>query len=155
RSRAEELVKTSQEFLDASWVNAAAGGEAPIDLGAAAYQSLEEVRERAGELAIEWWSTTPFPSDQAVALGAHAAEPYRGDTGKVMDDVRRWIHDEWHVVLVTEGHGPAERLAEVVREEGLGAKRVDLPDPPEPSIVYVATGRLEHGFIWDAVKLAV
>jgi transcription-repair coupling factor (superfamily II helicase) len=155
RSRAEELVRTSQEFLNASWVNAAAGGEAPIDLGAAAYQSLEEVHERAGELAVEWWTTTPFTSDEAVVLGAHAAEPYRGDTGKVMDDVRRWIHDEWHVVLVTEGHGPAERLAEVVREEGLGAKRVDLPDPPEPSIVYVATGRLEHGFIWDAVKLAV
>ena len=33
RTRAEELVRTSQEFLEASWVNAAAGGEAPIDLG--------------------------------------------------------------------------------------------------------------------------
>ena len=34
RTRAAELVRTSQEFLDASWVNAAAGGRAPIDLGA-------------------------------------------------------------------------------------------------------------------------
>jgi Transcription-repair coupling factor (superfamily II helicase) len=33
RTRAEELASTSQEFLEASWVNAAAGGEAPIDLG--------------------------------------------------------------------------------------------------------------------------
>jgi transcription-repair coupling factor (superfamily II helicase) len=33
RARAAELVATSQEFLEASWVNAAAGGEVPIDLG--------------------------------------------------------------------------------------------------------------------------
>ena len=32
RARAAELVRTSQEFLEASWVNAAAGGEVPIDL---------------------------------------------------------------------------------------------------------------------------
>jgi transcription-repair coupling factor (superfamily II helicase) len=153
-------VKTSQEFLEASWVNAAAGGEAPIDLGAAAYKSLEEVKERAGELELPWWSTTPFTADEeldprALPVGAHAPEPYRGDSRRLMDDIRRWIHDEWQVVLVTEGHGPAERLAEMVREEGLGAKRQDLPDAPEPSVVYVATGRLENGFVWESVKLAV
>jgi transcription-repair coupling factor (superfamily II helicase) len=160
RSRSDELVKTSQEFLEASWVNAAAGGEAPIDLGAAAYKSLEEVKERAGELELPWWSTTPFTADEeldprALPVGAHAPEPYRGDSRRLMDDIRRWIHDEWQVVLVTEGHGPAERLAEMVREEGLGAKRQDLPDAPEPSVVYVATGRLENGFVWESVKLAV
>jgi transcription-repair coupling factor (superfamily II helicase) len=171
RSRSAELVATSQEFLEASWVTAAAGGEAPIDLGAAAYKSLEEVRDRAGELGIPWWSTAPFgitdaePGDEAgaepgaepgaVVVGAHAAEAYRGDTARALADVKGWIHDRWHVVLVTEGHGPAERLAELVREEGLGARLGDLPEPPEPSIVHVATGRLEHGFVWDAVKLVV
>ncbi|MGI8330602.1 transcription-repair coupling factor [Actinomadura scrupuli] len=160
RTRSAELVATSQEFLEASWVTAAAGGEAPIDLGAAAYKSLEEVRERAGELGVPWWTTTPFAADEelvddAVLVGAHAAEAYRGDTARALADVRRWIHDEWHVVLVTEGHGPAERLAELVREEGLGARLADLPGPPEASIVHVTTGRLEHGFVWDAVKLVV
>ena len=47
RTRAEELVSTSREFLDASWVNAAAGGQAPIDLGAAAFQPIARVREAA------------------------------------------------------------------------------------------------------------
>ncbi|MCW2940354.1 MAG: sle [Actinomycetia bacterium] len=160
RSRAEELVRTSQEFLEASWVNAAAGGEAPIDLGAAAYKSLAEIRERASGLDLPWWTTTPLTQDEeldgnALTIGAHAAESYRGETGRAMADIRRWIHDEWHVVMVTEGHGPAERLAELLREEGLGAKRQDLPDPPEPSVVYVATGRLDHGFVWDSVRLAV
>ena len=38
RARAADLVRTSQEFLAASWVNAAAGGQVPIDLGAAAFR---------------------------------------------------------------------------------------------------------------------
>jgi transcription-repair coupling factor (superfamily II helicase) len=160
RSRAVDLVRTSQEFLEASWVNAAAGGEAPIDLGAAAYKSLEEIRGRASELDLPWWSTTPLTADDeldpgAIRVGAHAPEAYRGDTARVMADVKRWVHDEWRVVLMTEGHGPAERLVEVVREEGLGAKLAELPEPPEPALVHVVQGRLEHGFVWDAIRLAV
>ncbi|MDN3352519.1 transcription-repair coupling factor [Actinomadura sp. DC4] len=195
RTRAAELVSTGQEFLEASWVNAAAGGEAPIDLGGAAYRSLEEVRDHATGLGLPWRTITPFISGlgvgveggvgggtvtrtrreysdatgemsevtevldeqdaDALRIGARAAEAYRGDTQRVMADVKGWIHDGWRVVLVTEGHGPAERLAEVVREEGLGAKVADLDGPPEPSLVHVSCGRLDHGFVWDAVKLAV
>ena len=182
RTRARELVSTGQEFLEASWVNAAAGGEAPIDLGGAAYRTLEEVRAHADGLGLPWRTITPFmsaetttrreysastgeltevtevagePGADALRVGAHAAESYRGDTQRVMADVKGWIHDGWRVVLVTEGHGPAERLAEVVREEGLGARVADLDGPPELSLVNVACGRLDHGFVWDSVKLAV
>ncbi|MGI5225885.1 transcription-repair coupling factor [Actinoallomurus sp. CA-142502] len=194
RTRAAELVSTGQEFLEASWVNAAAGGEAPIDLGEAAYRTLEEVRDHASGLGLPWRTITPFasaagvgaeggvgndtsttrreysdatgeltevtevsgePDGDALRVGARAADFYRGDTQRVMADVKGWIHDGWRVVLVTEGHGPAERLAEVVREEGLGAKVADLDGPPEPALVNVACGRLDHGFVWDAVRLAV
>jgi transcription-repair coupling factor (superfamily II helicase) len=195
RTRAADLVRTGQEFLEASWVTAAAGGEAPIDLGGAAYRTLEDVRDRASALGVPWWTITPFVSglgvgaegggaddtaprtrreysdstgeladvtevtgdtdSGALRVGARAAESYRGDTQRVMADVKGWIHEGWRVVLVTEGHGPAERLAEVVREEGLGATLTDLDGPPEPSLVHVSCGRLDHGFVWDAVKLAV
>src|SRR5256714_13915720 len=50
RARAHELVRTSQEFLEASWAAAAdqgPGGDAPLDLGAAAYRSLGDVRTAA------------------------------------------------------------------------------------------------------------
>ena len=45
RARAADLVATSQEFLEASWVNAAAGGQVPIDLGGASFRSITEVRD--------------------------------------------------------------------------------------------------------------
>ncbi|MBV9830085.1 MAG: transcription-repair coupling factor, partial [Marmoricola sp.] len=47
RTRAHDLVATSEEFLGASWAAAAGGGEAPIDLGAASYRELGDVRAHA------------------------------------------------------------------------------------------------------------
>ena len=60
RARAEELVSTSREFLEASWVNAAAGGEAPVDLGAAAFQPIARIRAAAAALGVPWWTIAPF-----------------------------------------------------------------------------------------------
>lgn len=156
RTRSAELVRTSQEFLEASWVNAAAGGEAPIDLGAAAFRSLEEVREHSTELGLPRWSVTALnPEGDALDLGARPAEAYRGDTSRVVGDLKGWIDGGWRVVMVTAGHGPAERLVQLVGEEGLGARRTDLAAPPGPSVVSVTTGLLENGFTWEPVKLAV
>ncbi|MBO2446978.1 transcription-repair coupling factor [Actinomadura barringtoniae] len=157
RTRSVELVRTSQEFLEASWVNAAAGGEAPIDLGAAAFRSLEEVRQHSNELGLPRWQVTALNPDEeaAVNLGVHAAEAYRGDTARVMGDLKGWISGGWRVVLVTPGHGPAERLVQMVGEEGLGARLTDVPEPPDASVVNVTTGLLENGFTWDSIKLAV
>jgi transcription-repair coupling factor (superfamily II helicase) len=190
RARAADLVSTSQEFLEASWVNAAAGGQVPIDLGGAAFRAIADVRTSAADLGIPWWTITPFATtaDDAADLTAAAgpavlhrdlgevggpdesgdrpafrieavpAEAYRGDTARVLGDVRRWLSEQWRVVLVTEGHGPAQRLAELLRGEGLGAHGTaggDLAGVPEPGIASVATGLLESGFIWPSVRLAV
>ena len=76
RARAEELVRTSQEFLEASWVNAAAGGEAPVDLGAAAFQPIARIRAAAAALGLPWWTIAPFGVTDAEADGsAPEADP--------------------------------------------------------------------------------
>jgi transcription-repair coupling factor (superfamily II helicase) len=180
RTRAGDLVATSQEFLEASWVNAAAGAQVPIDLGAAAFRPITDIRAAAGQMSIGWWTVTPFggeeggedgdPADSALAvtqengetagrfsfrLDVSPAEAYRGDTARVLTDVRQWLAGQWRVVLVTEGHGPAQRLAELLRGEGLGARAGDLDGPPEPGLAQVTTGMLGSGFVWPAVRLAV
>ncbi|MGH3329600.1 MAG: transcription-repair coupling factor [Streptomycetales bacterium] len=161
RTRAHELVRTSQEFLEASWAVAAAGGEAPIDLAPAAYRSIAELREYAHQLGTPWWSITPFVPDEELDPGAAvaAAQPvttYRGDTARALADIKDWLGSGWRVVLVTEGHGPAERLVEVLKGEGIPARlETHLDTPPEPSIVHVSTGTIEHGFVAEALGLAV
>ena len=177
RTRAMERVTTSQEFLEASWVSAAAGGEAPVDLGGAAFQPISRIREAAADLGIPWWSLAPFgqggdggtdsppvlggspggwlPGEAEGTITASPATAYRGDTARMLSDVRGWLHDSWRVVLVTEGHGPAQRLTEMLRGEGFGARLGDITENPEPGVPYVSTGQLQQGFTWSSVRLAL
>src|ERR1700751_198586 len=86
---------------------------------------------------------------------AAGASAYRGDTARMLGDVGGGLADGWRVVLVTEGHGPAQRLAEMLRGEGLGARTQGPEQAPEPGVPYATTARLENGFVWPAVKLAL
>ncbi|MFF4412513.1 transcription-repair coupling factor [Streptosporangium sp. NPDC001559] len=151
RGRAEELVRTSQEFLEASWINAASGGEAPIDLGAAAFRSLEEVRDHARELGQPWWSIAPFGGDDlgdGLLLPAKEAESYRGDTQRALGDIKGWLEEDRAVVLLSEGHGPAERMVELLKGVDLPARlEAGLDTAPDPKVVHVTTGLVEHGFV--------
>ncbi|MDE3721773.1 transcription-repair coupling factor [Nocardiopsis sp. N85] len=164
RTRAVELEATSAEFLDASWINAASGGEAPIDLGASAYMSIADLRSIAAEQDLPWWGLTPFSAgegasteeDDAVVVGAVPAESYRGDTERALADIKGWLHDNWSVVLVTQGHGPAERFVAMLRDAGLGAHLVeDLTEPPAPAVATVTTGLVDHGFLLRTVHTVV
>ena len=178
RTRATELTRTSQEFLEASWVNAAAGGEAPIDLGAAAFQPIERVHAAAAALGLPWWTIAPFGVTDADDPGASAgparagapnepgepgpfrinaslAPSYRGDASRMLTDVRDWLAEGWRVVLVTEGHGPAQRLTEMLRGENIGARLQDVTEPPEVGVPYVTTARVQNGFVWPAARLAL
>ena len=105
RARAEELVRTSREFLDASWVNAAAGGHAPIDLGAAAFQPIARVREAARARQLPWWTIEPFgataddadgpqdPGRSSFGIEASPARSYRGAADGMIADIRGWLSD--------------------------------------------------------------
>ncbi|AEW94477.1 MULTISPECIES: transcription-repair coupling factor [Streptomycetaceae] len=182
RTRAADLVATSREFLEASWAATAmssstgearsgkggggrrAGGEAPIDLGAASLWSLADVRDHARGTGTPWWSVSQFSADaeadeddgDTLRLGLHAPETYRGDSARALADTKGWLADGWRTVYVTEGHGPASRTVEVLGGEGIAARLdVELTAAPEPSVVHVACGSVEHGFVAPALKLAV
>jgi transcription-repair coupling factor (superfamily II helicase) len=172
RTRAHDLVATSEEFLQASWHNAAAGNVTPIDLRSAAYRSIADVRAAAQRRSIPWWGMSPFGGDvdngdgdeggwdagtvDRVALAVRPAESYRGETERAFTQVGDWVRAGWAVVLMTAGHGTAERVAESARAEGLAVRLVDtLESPPEAGVVTVATGGLEHGFVAAELRLAV
>ncbi|MER7170834.1 transcription-repair coupling factor [Streptomyces mesophilus] len=163
RTRASDLVATSQEFLQASWAATAGGGEAPIDVGAASLWGIADVRDRARELDMMWWSVSPFAADEdlgsdTIKLGMHAPETYRGDTARALADAKQWNADGWRTVFVTEAHGPATRTAEVLSSEGIAARLdKDLATKADlaPSVVHVSCGSIDYGFVDPNLKLAV
>lgn len=169
RTRAADLVATSHEFLQASWAASAGGGEAPIDVGAASLRRLADVRDHAREIGMAWWSVSPFVTDEELAaardddaapetlrLGMHAPETYRGDTARALADTKGWLAEGWRAVYITEGHGPAARMVEVLGGEGVAA-RLDarLDGIPSPSLVHVTCGSVEYGFVDPALRVAV
>ncbi|WP_340539661.1 transcription-repair coupling factor [Nocardioides sp. GXZ039] len=172
RSRAHDLVATSEEFLGASWAAAASGGTAPIDLGAASYRTIGDVREHALADGRAWWTLSPFglddgaePVDQNdplarldtdVTLPATPAPTYHGDVAKAMDDLAEWSADGYHVVAVHPGHGPAQRLVEALGEREVTARLAgDTDELPQAAVVTVTCGTLTHGFVDEPNRIAV
>ncbi|MFT3874344.1 MAG: transcription-repair coupling factor [Nocardioides sp.] len=178
RTRSHDLVATSEEFLGASWAAAAGGGQAPIDLGAASYRSLGDVRAHTIGSGRPWWTVSPFgiadpsaaegsaaaatvPDDglPARALSAVPAVEYRGDLDRVATDIRDWLRDRCRVVVLQPGHGTAERTVEALGEHDLPARLVEelpeLPDASERGVVLVTTGSLTHGLVDLAHELVV
>ncbi len=155
RTRAADLVRTSQEFLDASWAVAAGGGQAPIDLSGASLRDLEDAEADAVELGLPWWGITALTSDadDTVASAFDAAPLYRGDAEAAMTDLRKWTHDSWRVVLVFDGHGSAQRAAERLAAAEIPARLVAQPTAA-PGIVDVTTGRLSGGLIAPSLQIA-
>jgi transcription-repair coupling factor (superfamily II helicase) len=102
RTRAHDLVRTSAEFLEASWAAAAVGGKAPIDLGAAAFRTLADVRSTAIGLGQAWWSVSPF--------GVVEAAPLR--------EPEAWEDPEPEVSWAGTWAGPAGRRLSAAPDEG-------------------------------------
>lgn len=174
RSRAHDLVATSQEFLEASWSGAAAGAAVPVDLaavlGESSFWSIARAREHALAQGLPWWTLTPFGSDDelvgdiggddslAVTVTSRDVPHYRGDTETLQDDLKRWAVDEGRLVaVVTEGPGLGTRLSEMLADSGIPYRlhRGDKPLQLEAGVVHIGKGCLNRGFLADGAELVV
>ncbi len=157
RTRAAELVSTSQEFLEASWAAAAGGGQSPVDLGASSYWSLADVRAHAMERGHKWWSLSPFsagnedePYDASSVHSRtlHVTHPdgFRGDYEAALTHVRTVMKDGWRVLIGVEGRGLASRMVELLGEQGVTAEVTDLTDEPRSGVVGIVLGCFTQGW---------
>ncbi|MGL4832018.1 MAG: transcription-repair coupling factor [Propionibacteriaceae bacterium] len=183
RSRAIDLVKTSEEFLGAAWAAAAVGGVAPIDLGASSYQPLAEVRHHALTRGMAWWSLSPFAADEGeqerdllyaddgsiidlstMATGgidsriidAQPAPQWHGDVEAAVAQLKQALTDDWRVVLAADSRGRAKRMVEVLSDADI-AVRLDenLAHDPVKNVVTVIVAELDHGFWLHQCDLAL
>ena len=180
RSRSDELVRTSREFLAAGWAAAASGGRAPIDLESAGYRELADVRAHVLERGQGWWglssfaaapdSTQQYTDDgelvdlssysvagvESRAVEAEATPNWRGDTEQAADDIRTALGAGRRVVVTVEGRGLGQRLAEILGEHDLAARQVDeLLEPPDAGVVTIVPATQRHGFSLPSVALSV
>ncbi|MCK2237036.1 MULTISPECIES: transcription-repair coupling factor [unclassified Crossiella] len=163
RTRAHDLVRTGQEFLEASWMAAASGGKAPIDLGASAYRSLSDVAEHARETGRPWWSLSQLTTDDVdgerrpIRLDIRQVEAYRGEVERAFADLRAHAAAGGAAVLVVPGTGTGQRACEQLGEAEVPCRWAEdgLPAAPAPGLVTVVRGALEDGFVLTDPALVV
>jgi transcription-repair coupling factor (superfamily II helicase) len=129
--RAADLVRTGQEFLEASWLVAADSteGRAPIDLAASAYRDVDVVRAASHSSGHPWWTlsslaTDPDLEDDSVTSdgvrvlrpGLSGVESYRGDWEKAAVDLRAHAASGGAALVVVPATGTAQRAVEQLRE---------------------------------------
>ncbi|MCT9868912.1 transcription-repair coupling factor [Paenarthrobacter aurescens] len=171
RTRAHDLAATNEEFLEAAWSTASDGGAAPLDLSsqastdlhAASFRSLTDTRSAALEHAVSWWSITSLASDEDLVLdidviNMRAREPrgYQGDVAEMLEFIGSRVREQWRVVVVTDGPGPAQRLAELFHDADIPCSRVEsLDKEPQAGIIEVTTAAVGRGFVVDGLKLGL
>ncbi|MER6664845.1 MULTISPECIES: transcription-repair coupling factor [Amycolatopsis] len=158
RARAADLVRTGQEFLEASWTTAAAGGQAPIDLGASAYRDLAEIAKHAQETKRPWWTLTQLASDDpdVYRVSIEAAPNYRGEVERATTDLRAHTAAGGTAVLVVAGHGTAARAVEQLSAGDVPASLAEgITGPLTAGVVTVTCGGLSDGFVSPERALVV
>ncbi|MBJ8344009.1 transcription-repair coupling factor [Antrihabitans sp. YC2-6] len=165
RTRAADLVRTGQEFLEASWTAASIGGAAPIDtsnmkmtdgsavdLAASGYRTLRAVRDSAEKVGHPWWTISPLSSGSAdlTTLDIQAAPTARGSDAElatIFAMLRAHVAGGGRAVIVVAGHGTAQRILERLAEADVAAAPLDAGAEPVVGKVGVLCGSLTGGLI--------
>ena len=161
RTRAADLIKTGQEFLEASWSVAAIGGDAPIDieeLGGSGFRALDEVRELARAGGHRWWTISQLGEPGAIDLGVRAAPSARGQQSgadEIFAMLRAHVLTGGRAAVVAPGVGTAHRMVEQLGERDTPAAMLDAGAPLRPSVVNVLKGPLHGGIVVPGAELVV
>jgi len=152
RNRNLDLIKTSDEFLEAAWSNAssAQGMSAPLrsELQRAGYSKIEEVEGSARKRGLSWRTLNLFGDvDDPVVTQFEEIPPYRGDVERLIRDLRTWLTSGYLVALAFRGHGLTERYLQLLSEADIPARVVeDLSTTPTRDAVYLLSSSYDSGF---------
>ncbi|MGH3442942.1 MAG: transcription-repair coupling factor [Nitriliruptorales bacterium] len=149
RDRASKVREEAEALLEVAWETAE--GHRPEDAG---YVDLELL---LGRVRGETWEIAPFATARgAIApFDASGWESFRGDMPTLAIRARALLADGLRVVVTTAGHGPAQRLSEVLRGEGVSASLVETVGEADHRRVEVAASGLVEGFLAPELGLAV
>ncbi|OII15988.1 transcription-repair coupling factor [Curtobacterium sp. MCBA15_009] len=171
--RANSLAETNTEFLQAAWTAAVAGAQAPIDLDAGNFLTVQQLKNTRGQRT--WWTVSPFDSgldegdrdrvltdaeaaDEAgeyIRVRAESVPSFAGSADGAIAHVKALTDDGWAVVVTAQGQGLVERAVQVLADAGVAARAEAVTAPPEPGVAVVTTAAVEHGFAVPDPRIVV
>ncbi|ODR20102.1 transcription-repair coupling factor [Mycolicibacterium porcinum] len=160
RTRAADLIKTGQEFLEASWSTAAVGGDAPIDieaLGASGFVPFEQAREDAVAGGHPWWTLSQLPDGKAIELDLRPSPSARSQQSleEIFAMLRAHVATGGYAAVVTPGTGTAHRVVEQLGDSDTPAGMLEPGEAPKAGVVGVLKGPLHDGLILPGANLVI
>lgn len=150
KSRAVDLLATNEEFLHASWSNAAHGADAPIHDGAGTYMTWDELGIEMSQAQIAKSELSTYGSDlssDTTFLDYCAIDPMRGDIERTIESLRQALQEHRTVIFATHGHGMLERYAGIFRAADLPVHIIEkLNETPTKGSIHLTTSVIAHGF---------
>ncbi|MEW2478805.1 transcription-repair coupling factor [Mycobacterium sp. NPDC049093] len=160
RTRAADLIKTGQEFLEASWSTAAVGGDAPIDLealGASGFVPFEQAREDSVAGGHPWWTLSQLPDGKATELDLRPSPSARSQQSleEIFAMLRAHVATGGYAAVVTPGTGTAHRVVEQLGDSDTPAGMLEPGAAPKAGVVGVLKGPLHDGLVLPGANLVI
>ncbi|OBB31105.1 transcription-repair coupling factor [Mycolicibacterium peregrinum] len=160
RTRAADLIKTGQEFLEASWSTAAVGGDAPIDLealGASGFVPFEQAREDSVAGGHPWWTLSQLPDGKAAELDLRPSPSARSQQSleEIFAMLRAHVATGGYAAVVTPGTGTAHRVVEQLGDSDTPAMMLEPGAAPKAGVVGVLKGPLHDGVVLPGANLVI
>ncbi|MBM7368973.1 transcription-repair coupling factor [Gordonia hydrophobica] len=167
RTRAVDLARTGEEFLEASWNAAALGASAPvaagepsIDLSASAYRGVDVVQRETLESGKAWWTMSPLStgSGDELELDLQAGPAPHGDPSELAE-LMRALHAQVasgsKAALVAAGRGTATRFVDRLGEAEVPARLMEPGEELPDGAVGVYHGTLRRGLVLPSAGLVI
>ncbi len=112
-------------------------------------------RTEDGEL-VDFSAAVSTAGVESRTVAGRTGESYRGDAEAAAADIGDRLRAGWRVVLTAEGHGLAQRMAEVLTEHEHAVRVVDAPGRAAgQGLATIVCADLQHGFLADGIELAL
>ena len=165
RSRAADLIKTNQEFLEAAWSNLAwserDSNQTPIDLskelGQGGFYTLEEIQELAKNSNILFrnlnlYSATP---EDLPLTSIDELESYANKYETVIAEIEQWHKDGFQVIFTASGNGVLKRFSELLNGANLPNRFISDENPLSQEVINLLQSNLKHGFVSQEYKFVI
>lgn len=165
RSRAADLIKTNQEFLEAAWSNLAWSegdiNQMPIDLskelGHGGFYQLEEILDLARKSNISFRNLNLYSAnpEELPLTFMDELESYANKYEMVLADIEQWHKSGFLVIFTASGNGVLKRFSELVGGANLPNSFILAENPPSRDLINIVQSNLRHGFISEEYKFVI
>ena len=165
RSRAADLIKTNQEFLEAAWSNLAwserDSNQTPIDLskelGQGGFYTLEEIKELAKNSNILFRNLNLYsatPEDVPLTF-IDELESYANKYETVIAEIEQWHKDGFQVIFTASGNGVLKRFSELLNGANLPNRFISDENLLSQEVINLLQSNLKHGFVSQEYKFVI